>query len=127
MRDSLLKSAFDANEFSIQESITITGREAQKAYRSKRRNSIEIQLNATYFINSFKWGDDYQSARVAVRRESDNFEFVATLAISALTDNQKEQFKTATFDHLRVYLQVDATMLDGAVTTAKILSVGLQP
>lgn len=127
MRDSLLKSAFDADEFSIQGDLTITGDEAKRTYRSKRREPMPVQLNGNYFINSFKWSDDYQYARVTVQRESDRTEFVAGISVSALTEDQKERFKTATFEHVRVYLQINATVLNNEITTASIISVDEQP
>lgn len=126
-RDSLLKSAFDAKTFSVQDEITITGDEARRSYRSKRREPLEVQLNGNYSIKSFAWAEDFESARVRVQREGDNMEFTADLSVLALTAEQKSRFRDATFDHARVYLTVNATVLSDQVTTARIVFVGEQP
>lgn len=126
-RDSLLKSAFEAEAFTIQDTLTISGDEARKTYRSKRREPLEVQLNGSYSIKSFTWADDLESARVRVQREDDKMEFTADLSVQALTAEQKSRFKDATFDHARVYLQVNATVLSDQVTTARIISVDEQP
>lgn len=126
-RDSMLKSAFDADIFSAQGEVTITGDEARKAYRSKRREPLEVQLNGNYAIKYFSWAEDYESARVRVQREDDNMEFTADLSVLSLTPDQKGRFKDATFDHGRVYLVVNATVLSDQITTARIISVGEQP
>lgn len=126
-RDALVKSAFDAESFTAQEAVTITGEEARKTYRAKRREPIEVQLNGNYLIKSFTWAEDFDSARVRVQREDDNVEFAADLSVQALTSEQKARFKDATFDHLRVYLKVNATVLSDQVTTARIVSVDEQP
>lgn len=127
VRDSLLKSAFDADTFTVQGDLTITGDEARRTYRSKRREPIEVQLNGNYSIKSFTWADDYESARVKVQREDNQLEFVAELSVSALTLEQRARFKDATFDQACVYLQVNATVLNDQVTTAAIISVDEQP
>jgi hypothetical protein len=126
-RDSLLKSAFDAESFSMQGAVTVSGDEARKAYRSKRREPLEVQLNGNYSIKSFSWADDFQTARVRVQREDDNMEFTADLSVLSLTEEQRTRFKDATFDHARVYLKVNATVLSEQVTTARIVSVDEQP
>lgn len=126
-RDSLLKSAFEAETFTVQDSITITGEEAKKTYRAKRREPLEVQLNGSYAIKSFTWADDFETARVRVQREDDTMEFTADLSVQALTGEQKSRFKDATFDNARVYLQVNATVLSDQVTTARIISVDEQP
>ena len=126
-RDSLLKSAFDADTLTVQESITISGDEARKTYRAKRREPLDVQLNGNYSIKSFTWAEDLESARVRVRKEDNNMEFTADLSVQALTVDQKSRFKDATFDHARVYLQVNATVLSEQVTTARIISVDEQP
>lgn len=127
MRDSLLKSAFDAEQFTIQGDLAISGEEARRTYRAKRQKPIQVQLNGNYSIKSFTWSEDFQSARVKVQREDDQIEFFADLSVSALTSEQKARFKDATFDHARVYLQVNATVLNDQVTTATIVSVDEQP
>ncbi len=127
LRDSFLKSAFDAESFTVQGDLTITGEEARRTYRSKRREPIEVQLNGTYFIRSFTWAEDQQSARVKVQREDKNSEFIADLSVSALNTEQRSRFKDATFDQARVYLQINATVLNDQVTTATIISVDEQP
>ena len=126
-RDSLLKSAFDAETFSVQDGLTITGEDARRTYRAKRREPLEVQLNGSYSIKSFSWADDYESARVRVQREEDKMEFPAELSVSALTQDQKNKFKDATFDNARVYLKVNATVLNDQITTARIVSVDEQP
>lgn len=126
-RDSLLKSAFEAETFTVQDTVTITGDEARKTYRAKRREPLEVQLNGSYSIKSFSWAEDLESARVRVQREDDKMEFTADLSVQALTVEQKSRFKDATFDHARVYLQVNATVLSDQVTTARIVSVDEQP
>jgi hypothetical protein len=126
-RDSLLRSAFDASALEIQGQLTITGDEARRTYRFKRREPLEVQLNGNYFIRSFTWADDFQSARVRVEREEDRRVFNADLSVLSLTADQKARFKDATFDNVRVHLGVNATVLDDQVTTAKIVSVDEQP
>jgi hypothetical protein len=126
-RDSMLKSAFDAEAFTIQGDLTISGEEARKTYRSKRREPLEVQLNGNYSIKSFAWSEDLQSARVRVQREGDQMEFAADLSVLSLSAEQRTRFKDATFEHGRVYLQVNATVLSDQITTAKIISVDEQP
>lgn len=126
-RDSLIKSAFNADEFNVQGAVSITSEDARKTYRAKRREPLNVQLNGTYLIKSFTWADDLESARVRIQREEDQMEFTADLSVQALTAEQKAKFIDATFDHVRVYLQVNATVLNEQVTTAKIVSVDVQP
>lgn len=126
-RDSLIKSAFDAESFTAQDSVSISGDEARKTYRAKRREPLEVQLNGSYSIKSFTWAEDLESARVKVQREDDRMEFTADLSVQALTPEQKARFKDATFDNVRVYLSVNATVLSDQVTTARIVSVDEQP
>lgn len=127
VRDALLKSAFDAESFSVQDSVTLSGEEARKTYRARRREPLAVQLNGNYSVKSFAWEDDGQSARVKVRREDDGIEYVAEIALSAMRKDQQGRFKDATFEQARVFLTVNATMLDDQITTARIASVDEQP
>lgn len=127
VRDSLLKSAFDSETFTVQDDVTISGDEARKTYRSKRREPIEVQLNGNYSIKSFTWSEDGDAARVKVQRDGDRLEFVAYLPLSALEAAQKARFKDATFEQARVHLKINATVLNDQVTTATISSVDELP
>lgn len=127
VRDALLKSAFDADAMIVQDELSVSSDDARKTYRSKLSKPIEVQLNGTYSVKSFAWTDDFQTARVRVQREDDGVDFTADLPVSALTAPQKARFKDATFDHVRVYLVVNATVLNDAITSATIVSVDEQP
>lgn len=127
VRDSFLKSAFDAESMTVQDDVVVTANDAKLTYRAKRREPIPVQMNGNYLVKSFTWSSDNQSARVRVQREEDQNEFTADISVSALTVDQKTRFKNATFDQLRVYLQINATLLNDQVTTATIVSVDEQP
>jgi hypothetical protein len=127
--NALLKSAQAADTFSIQTetgALTITGDEARSAHRAKRRVPLETQPNGNYLIQSFTWIDE-ETARLKIQSEYTGEVFPAELPISALRDDQKTWLKNGVVDKIRVYLTINATVLDGAVTTARIVSLDLQP
>ena len=126
-RNSLMKSAIEAESFTYQDAVTITGEEARQTYRAQRRTALEVQLNGTYTVEGFNWNADGENARVRIKRRDDGEEFTADLSVNALTEEQKVKFKDSTFEHAEVYLSINGTILDDKVTTAKIVSVSLQP
>lgn len=124
---ALLRSAFDADGMTVQGGFTVDSNLARQAYRGPRRQSVPVQLNGTYTVKSFAWDADGMAAKVRIVAEGSGQEYTAELSVNALTADQKLRFKDATFEQARVHLTVNATELDGEITTAKIVSVDEQP
>lgn len=129
-RNAFIKSAAEADSFTVQNSVQITGDEARRIYRAPRSSAREVQLNGTYIIEGFKWSADGENARVQLQRRDVSDlpgEFAADLSVNALTQEQRARFKDSTFDRAEVHLSINGTILHDSVTTAKIVAVAEQP
>lgn len=126
-RDSFIKSARDADAFTIEDQISLTGDEARQIYRHAPAKSEEVNLNGTYVIDGFAWAADGESAKVSLQRRDATGEFNADISIDALTQEQQEHFKESTFNRAEVYLTIEGKMLHGKVSAARIMSVTEQP
>ena len=126
-RNAFIKSATEADTFTIQGGVSITGEEARQIYRAARISSQEVQLNGAYFIEGFQWTSDGETARVNLHNKDDGKKFMADLSVNALSADQKTRFKDSTFDRLEVYLSINGTVLHDKVTSARIVSVTEQP
>lgn len=122
VRDSLLKTAFDADSLKIQGSFTIDSDDAKSAYRPKRRESSDIQLNGIYRVRQFGWPES-DLARLRLFRVNDGLEFNADINYLDFDAIEKNALKEATFSKTEIYLEVNATLLHEKVTTAIIVGI----
>ena len=128
VRNAFVRSAIDADTFTYQDSVTLTGADAKQLYRAARRPSKDVQLNGNYMVESFTWAADGNTATVRVTSiEQPDLTFSAELSVITLNKEQRDRFKDSAFDRERVYLNINAKMLNDRVNSAKIVSVDLQP
>lgn len=123
VRHDILKSAANADRISIQD-LPLTSASAKAIASTPREKAEEVQLNGNYRISNINWSKEDEvrislySTDAGVSRE-----FIATMAIHNLTKDNKEKLKECEWSRTPVYLSVNAMILRGDVTTARIVGV----
>jgi hypothetical protein len=120
-RHSIVKSVGDANTLKVQ-GVELNRMEARAMATNPRSSSEEVQLNGHYRIDKLDWTKDGE-VRISVWSTDESLEFTAKFSTASLTSEQKEKLKAAEWDRQRLHLQVNATRLRGAITTATIVGV----
>lgn len=120
-RHEILRSVGDAK------SLTVNGVElprdaANQLAATPRTKSEEVQKNGHYFIQKIDW-QLLEDVKLSLKSEDGNEVFVASLSQERVTEEQREILKEAEWGRKAIYMSINATVLRGEVTTARIIAV----
>ncbi|MEN7529222.1 hypothetical protein [Cupriavidus sp. DL-D2] len=122
---AMLKGISDADLIDLN-GVKLTQAEARQVLSTVRRTSNEIQINGNYRILSVDTSKE-EEFRIKVRYLGDGREFTAKFRDDSLDREHVRALQQAEWGKSPVYLSVNATELEGQVTTATIISATQQP
>lgn len=124
-RREIVRGTGDANSLTVN-SVRLDRESARIVASTKRSESREVQLNGDYVILETHWQKDCE-VRLKLRNLNTTQEFIATLQDNSLNNEQLGILQEAEWNRSKVYMSVNATELRGAITTATIVGVHVQP
>lgn len=122
---SLLRGISDADTIDLN-GVLLKNDDARDVVAVRRAAADEIQLNGNYRILNVDTSKD-DEIKIKVRYDADGREFWAAFNDNSLDKEHVKALQTAEWSKGKVYLSVNARVLRGQITTAKILSATQQP
>lgn len=121
-RRDIVKSVGDAK------SVAVNGKElprevAQKIASSNKSKSKEVQLNGNYRIQKIDWQQGEDHVRMTLSDEAGRRTFTATLSNEYIRPEHREILKDAEWGRKAIYMSINANLLRGEVTVARIVGV----
>lgn len=124
-RHEIVRGTSDAKSLTMN-TVTLDRESAHLVATTKRSESREVQLNGNYIILETHWQKNNE-VRLKLRTFETGQEIMASLQNDSLNDDQLDMLQSAEWNRTKVYMSINATELRGAITTATILSVTVQP
>ncbi len=122
---TLLRGISDAATINLN-GVVLRNEDARHVVAVRRSEAEEQQLNGNYRILNVDTSKD-DEIKIKVRYENDGREFWASFQDNSLDKEHVKALQTAEWSKGKVYLSVNARILRGEVTVAKILSATQQP
>lgn len=121
VRHGIVKGVGDASSISVQ-GFALSANEARTIASTPRTKADEVQLNGHYMISKIDWSKP-DDARISLYSTDRSLEFSALLDTGTLKPEYKEMLKASEWERKRLHMMINATMLRGEVTTARIVGV----
>lgn len=123
VRRDFVRSGVNANSLTLQ-GVQIQSTDAHAIGRTPRSASEEAQLNGHYIIQKLDWQHPDEVRMWLASTDDAKLSFVAALKYSIqMPEDQKQKLQAAEWERKRLYMTINATVLRGEVTSARIVSV----
>lgn len=123
VRRDFVRSGVNANNLTLQ-GVQIQSTDAHAIGRTPRSTSEDTQLNGHYIIQKLDWQHPDEVRMWLASTDNLKLSFVAALKYSIqMPEDQKQKLQAAEWERKRLYMTINATVLRGEVTSARIVSV----
>lgn len=121
-RREILRGTADAKTLTVQ-GVPLERETARVIAAATRSESREVQLNGPYRLNKIDWQQQDDVVRIWLAGTDNGRQFVATLKVDEIDEDQRTKLQKAEWERRIVYLSINAAELRGEITTAAIVGV----
>lgn len=120
-RLQVLKSVGDATSLTVN-GVELPREAANKIATSARSKSKDEQRNGHYLITKIDWQQE-EDVRLTLASEDGDETFVASLSQENIKQEHRDILQKAEWERKTIYMSINATVLRGEITTARIVAV----